>query len=130
MGTSAEYHASVVIVGGGPVGIGLAIDLGTRGIDCIAVERHHDPQPIPKGQNLTQRTLEHFYFWGAERQLRAARTIPREYGIGGISCFRQRAVAIHLERDLTRTRTLECRAHYSDHPIASRLGIQLEALGA
>lgn len=87
MRTSAEYHASVVIVGGGPVGIGLAVDLGQRGIDCIVVERHHDPQPIPKGQNLTQRTLEHFYFWGAERQLRAARTIPREYGIGGMTSY-------------------------------------------
>ena len=42
---------------------------------------------IPKGQNLTQRTLEHFHFWGAERQLRAARTIPREYGIGGMTSY-------------------------------------------
>ncbi|MBV8697839.1 MAG: FAD-dependent monooxygenase [Bradyrhizobium sp.] len=88
MGTSAEYHASVVIVGGGPVGMGLAIDLGMRGTDCVVVERHHDPQPIPKGQNLTQRTLEHFHFWGAEQQLRAARTIPREYGIGGMTSYR------------------------------------------
>jgi 2-polyprenyl-6-methoxyphenol hydroxylase-like FAD-dependent oxidoreductase len=87
MGTSAEHHASVVIVGGGPVGMGLAIDLGHRGIDCIAVERHRDPQPIPKGQNLTQRTLEHFHFWGAEQQLRAARTIPRDYGIGGMTSY-------------------------------------------
>jgi 4-hydroxyisophthalate hydroxylase len=87
MGTSAENHASVVIVGGGPVGTGLAIDLGLRGVDCIVVERHREPQPIPKGQNLTQRTLEHFYFWGAEDRLRAARTIPRDYGIGGMTSY-------------------------------------------
>ena len=29
----------VVIVGGGPVGLGLAIDLGQRGIRCCVVER-------------------------------------------------------------------------------------------
>jgi 2-polyprenyl-6-methoxyphenol hydroxylase-like FAD-dependent oxidoreductase len=87
MGTLPEHHASVVIVGGGPVGMGLAVDLGLRGIDCIVVERHHAPQPIPKGQNLTQRTLEHFHFWGVEQRLRAARTIPRDYGIGGLTSY-------------------------------------------
>lgn len=79
--------ALVVIVGGGPVGMGLAIELGQRGIATIVVERYPQPQPIPKGQNLTQRTMEHFHFWGAEKQLRAARTIPPEYGIGGLTAY-------------------------------------------
>lgn len=82
-----ENDAPVVIVGGGPVGMALAIDLGLRGIRSIVVERHHEPQPIPKGQNLTQRTMEHFQFWGAEDELRAARTIPRDYGIGGMTSY-------------------------------------------
>ncbi|XUJ36932.1 FAD-dependent monooxygenase [Bradyrhizobium japonicum] len=77
MANSAQMEAPVVIVGGGPVGIGLAIDLGLRGVRSIVVERHAELLPIPKGQNLTQRTLEHFDFWGAEDELRAARTIPR-----------------------------------------------------
>jgi 4-hydroxyisophthalate hydroxylase len=80
-------NTQVVIVGGGPVGLGLAVELGQRGIRCILVERYGSPQPIPKGQNLTQRTLEHFHFWGAEQELRAARTIPREYGIGGMTAY-------------------------------------------
>lgn len=67
--------------------MGLAIELGQRGVRCLVVERHLQPQPIPKGQNLTQRTLEHFHFWGAERRLRAARTIPPEYGIGGLTAY-------------------------------------------
>jgi len=83
----ADTTAPVVIVGGGPVGIGLAIDLGLRGIRSIVVERYRDPQPIPKGQNLTQRTMEHFHFWGAEGELRAARTIPKDYGIGGVTSY-------------------------------------------
>ncbi|WP_332824026.1 FAD-dependent monooxygenase [Ramlibacter sp.] len=84
---AASPDAAVIVVGGGPVGMGLAIELGQRGIRCIVVERYAQPQPIPKGQNLTQRTLEHFHFWGAEQQLRAARTIPPEYGIGGLTAY-------------------------------------------
>jgi 4-hydroxyisophthalate hydroxylase len=87
MNSSNEFDAQVVIVGGGPVGMGHAIELGQRGIRCIVVERYTEPQPIPKGQNLTQRTMEHFHFWGAERELRAARTIPTGYGIGGMTAY-------------------------------------------
>src|SRR3712207_1558575 len=86
-GDASQDDAQVVIVGGGPVGMGLAIELGQRGIHCVVVERYMSPQPIPKGQNLTQRTMEHLHFWGAEQALRAARTIPREYGIGGLTAY-------------------------------------------
>ena len=85
--TAAAQPSSVVIVGGGPVGLGLAVELGQRGIPCVLVEAHEQPQPIPKGQNLTQRTMEHFHFWGAEPALRAARVIPPEYGIGGLTAY-------------------------------------------
>jgi len=87
MAPSNEIETEIVIVGGGPVGMGLAIELGQRAIRSIVVERYRTPQPVPKGQNLTQRTMEHFYFWGAEGALRAARTIPREYGIGGMTAY-------------------------------------------
>jgi 2-polyprenyl-6-methoxyphenol hydroxylase-like FAD-dependent oxidoreductase len=80
------YDAEVVIVGGGPVGMGLAIELGQRGVRCILVERYREPQPIPKGQNLTQRTMEHVHFWGAETAVRAARTIPPSYN-GGLTAY-------------------------------------------
>jgi hypothetical protein len=82
-----SFDTDVLIIGGGPVGLGLAIELGQRGIRCTMSERYVQPQPIPKGQNLTQRTMEHFHFWGAEPELRAARTIPPEYGIGGLTAY-------------------------------------------
>lgn len=79
--------ADVIVVGGGPVGMGLAIELGQRGLRVAVVERYAQPQLVPKGQNLTQRTMEHFHFWGAEKELRAARTIPPSYGIGGLTAY-------------------------------------------
>jgi 2-polyprenyl-6-methoxyphenol hydroxylase-like FAD-dependent oxidoreductase len=78
----------VAIVGGGPVGVALAVELGQRGISCVLVERHLTPQPIPKGQNLTNRTLEHFYFWRCLDELRAARVMPPDYPIGGVTTYR------------------------------------------
>lgn len=98
-------QTQVLIVGGGPVGMGLAIELGQRGVHCMVVERYAKPQPIPKGQNLTQRTMEHFHFWGAEPALRAARTIPAGYGIGGLTAHGTLLGAYHydwLQRDLVR----------------------------
>lgn len=79
----------VIVVGGGPVGMGLAIDLAQRGVRVCVLERHAEPQPIPKGQNLTQRTAEHFHAWGCEPRLREARVVPRAAGIGGLTCYGQ-----------------------------------------
>lgn len=95
----------VAIVGGGPVGMALAIELGQRGIRPVVIERYEEPQPIPKGQNLTQRTMEHFHFWGAEKELRAARPAPKEYGIGGMTNYRTLLSEYHydwLQRELVR----------------------------
>jgi 2-polyprenyl-6-methoxyphenol hydroxylase-like FAD-dependent oxidoreductase len=82
-----EQRYQVIIVGGGPVGVALAVDLGLRGVSCALVERYLTPQQIPKGQNLTQRSMEHFYFWGIADELRAARLLPSGYPIGGITAY-------------------------------------------
>jgi len=69
------------------VGVALAVELGQRGIDCALVERRREPQRIPKGQNLTQRSVEHFYFWGVAEELRAARLLPPEFPMSGIVAY-------------------------------------------
>src|SRR5688572_20717318 len=86
--TQIPVRNEVIIVGGGPVGVALAVELGQRGVQTVLIERHLTPQQIPKGQNLTNRTLEHFYFWNCVEELRAARIMPPGYPIGGVTAYR------------------------------------------
>lgn len=80
-------ESRVAIVGGGPVGLGLAIDLATRGVSSVVLERGTELHNIPKGQNLTQRTGEHFRAWGVTDAIQAATPIPREFGNAGLVTY-------------------------------------------
>ncbi len=80
-------RSQVVIVGGGPVGLGLAIELGQRDISTVVIEKEASLHEIPKGQNLTQRTMEHFRSWGVEARIRAARVMPPGYPAVGINAY-------------------------------------------
>jgi len=77
----------VVIVGGGPVGMAMAIELGQRGISCAIMERRTAPHRIPKGQGLTQRSMEHFYRWVFADKVRSvSRPLPG-FSLSGVTAF-------------------------------------------
>src|SRR6202023_2826685 len=86
-----DTRYQVIIVGGGPVGVALAVDLGLRGIRCALIERRFEPPLIPKGQNLTQRSMEHFHAWGVADEVRAARFLPPSFPMSGIVAYRDLA---------------------------------------
>jgi 2-polyprenyl-6-methoxyphenol hydroxylase-like FAD-dependent oxidoreductase len=67
--------------------MGLAVELGLRGVSVLLIERRTETHNIPKGQNLTPRTLEHFYRWGIADALRAERILPKGYPISGITAY-------------------------------------------
>jgi 4-hydroxyisophthalate hydroxylase len=91
MAEPRRISASVAIVGGGPVGLALAVTLGKAGVSCVLVERQPEPSPIPRGQNLSARSLEHFHYWDCAAELRAARLLPPGFPIGGITAYQSLA---------------------------------------
>ena len=62
----------VLIVGAGPVGLTLAIDLGKRGISCVLIEKNDAPLGYPKMERCNPRTMEIFRRLGLADTIRAA----------------------------------------------------------
>jgi 2-polyprenyl-6-methoxyphenol hydroxylase-like FAD-dependent oxidoreductase len=83
----AKEHWPVIIVGGGPAGVALSIELAQRGVRSVVLERTTALHQIPKGQFLTGRTLEHFYFWNCLEAQRAARVLPRDKQLGTVTTY-------------------------------------------
>ncbi len=62
-------HVPVLIVGGGPVGLALAGDLGWRGIRCELVEQTDGAITTPKMNEVNTRTMEFCRRWGIADQV-------------------------------------------------------------
>ncbi|HMA71167.1 MAG TPA: FAD-dependent monooxygenase [Xanthobacteraceae bacterium] len=62
----------VLIVGAGPVGLTLAVDLGLGGVRCTLVEKKEAPQFLPKMERCNARTMEIFRRMGLADRIRAA----------------------------------------------------------
>jgi 2-polyprenyl-6-methoxyphenol hydroxylase-like FAD-dependent oxidoreductase len=62
----------VLIVGAGPTGLTLAIDLGQRGIACTIVEQKPEPAFLPKMERANARTMEIYRRMGLAEKIRAA----------------------------------------------------------
>lgn len=61
---SRTIETPILIVGAGPVGLGLALDLGWRGQDCIVVEQGDGSIDLPKLGAVSFRTMEYARRWG------------------------------------------------------------------
>jgi 2-polyprenyl-6-methoxyphenol hydroxylase-like FAD-dependent oxidoreductase len=59
----------VLIVGAGPVGLSLAIELGLRGVTCVIIERNDRVGHAPRAKTTHVRTREHFRRWGIADKL-------------------------------------------------------------
>jgi len=66
------HESGVIIVGAGPVGLTLTIDLGLRGIRCTLIERKHAPAFLPKMERCNARTMEMYRRIGLSEKIRAA----------------------------------------------------------
>jgi 2-polyprenyl-6-methoxyphenol hydroxylase-like FAD-dependent oxidoreductase len=66
------HESGVIVVGAGPVGLTLAIDLGLRGIRCTLIERKDAPAFLPKMERCNARTMEMYRRIGLSEKIRAA----------------------------------------------------------
>ena len=60
----------VLIAGGGPVGLALAIELGMAGIKCVLVERRDGSVTVPKMSGLSVRSMELNRRWGIAEKVK------------------------------------------------------------
>ncbi|MGB7100219.1 MAG: FAD-dependent monooxygenase [Xanthobacteraceae bacterium] len=76
-GDSAE--TDVIVVGAGPTGLSLAIELGLRGVRAVIVERHVRTGSQPRAKTTNVRSMQHLRRWGIAPELRAAAPLPYDY---------------------------------------------------
>ncbi len=61
----------VLIVGGGPVGLSAAIELGRQGVSCLILEPRTSISHLkPRAKTTSVRTMEYFRRWGITERIR------------------------------------------------------------
>jgi 2-polyprenyl-6-methoxyphenol hydroxylase-like FAD-dependent oxidoreductase len=75
---SETQDCAVVIIGGGPCGLTLAIELGRRSIPVILLEEKTSPARFPAANATQARTMEHYRRLGFAEKVRAE-GLPPDY---------------------------------------------------
>jgi 2-polyprenyl-6-methoxyphenol hydroxylase-like FAD-dependent oxidoreductase len=78
LAVSERLDCAVVVIGAGPCGLMLAIELGRRGISTIVLEANESPARFPAANATQARTMEHYRRLGFAHRLRAM-GLPEDY---------------------------------------------------
>src|SRR5262245_19190335 len=82
---SSVLETPILIVGGGPVGLALASDLGLRGVSCMLVEQNEGLPDHPRATALNSRSMEFMRRWGIADAVHAAGT-PDDFPHTALYC--------------------------------------------
>ena len=77
----------VVVIGGGPVGLSLAMELRYHGIGCAVIEPRTAVSAVrPRAKTTSARTMELFRRWGFAEQVRSRAPIPVDWSSDVVFC--------------------------------------------
>ena len=93
---ASSVETPVLIVGGGPVGLGLALDLGWRGLPCVLIEQGDGTVDQPKIGHIAIRTMEYFRRWGIVQQVRQA-GFPDDFRMSRVVCTSLAQPPLHID---------------------------------
>ena len=85
----------VLIIGAGPAGLSLAVELGTQGQRCIVVERHEHVGYAPRAKTSNVRTRELFRRWGIADRLAAESPFGVDYPPDVVFATRMNGYELH-----------------------------------
>ena len=83
----ASRQVDVVIAGGGPAGLTLAIELGRRGVSCLLFDDKPGTTANPQAHATQARTMEHYRRLGFAHEVRAL-GLPGDYPTDMVCCTR------------------------------------------
>lgn len=116
-------HIPVLVVGAGPTGLSLAVELARRQIDCLLIDRNPEPLPFDRATVIHSRSLECFESMGTIEAF-----LERGHIMRGFNIFAFGKIVAQTSFD-----GLECRHPYdlnlSENETEEILTERLESLG-
>ncbi|HEX3550694.1 MAG TPA: FAD-dependent monooxygenase [Candidatus Elarobacter sp.] len=110
-------RTEVLVVGAGPVGLTLALDLGRRGVRTMLIERNVTASALPKMERCNGRTMEIYRRLGVADAIRAA-GYPDD---GPMDVYLTRSLAepplVHLPYPSVRAAKADIAAHNDGRPL-------------
>lgn len=116
----------MLVLGGGPVGLLMAVGLRHSGVDSLVVEKHPSTLDFPKGRRVTTRTVEILRQWGleeavAEKSLAAADSLFSYEGDTLLGDdYERRALPFNEVKPTSPTRELICSQEHLEPVLRNR----------